>query len=282
MAKQTRWVAIATAIALVDGGLWWWLRSVPAVAHRGNRMVAVAPASVPGPHGPEPMAPSAPAATSDSATVPELSAAPTRTPMTMLMALDELFGGQSGQALLLSTDFVERLVNTVDRLGRSQAPTRLWPLVPAPSPFLVDAQGANLVIGIDNGLRYTPYVLLMETVDMHQAVQLYAELYPQFQRAYEARGFAGKSFHERLLATLADLLSAPDLNAPPRVHPSAPDGASADAARSVTLYRFDDPELEAASAGQKTMIRMGAVNARRVKLKLTELLGRLRALGTPP
>jgi hypothetical protein len=30
------------------------------------------------------------------------------------------------------------------------------------------------------------------------------------------------------------------------------------------------------------MIRMGAVNARRVKLKLTELLGRLRALGTPP
>ena len=37
------------------------------------------------------------------------------------------------------------------------------------------------------------------------------------------------------------------------------------------MYQFADRELEALSAGQKIMIRMGAENAARIKAKLKEM-----------
>ena len=37
------------------------------------------------------------------------------------------------------------------------------------------------------------------------------------------------------------------------------------------MYQFADPELEARSAGQKIMIRMGSENAARIKAKLQEV-----------
>jgi hypothetical protein len=37
------------------------------------------------------------------------------------------------------------------------------------------------------------------------------------------------------------------------------------------MYQFADPELEARSAGQKILIRMGSENAARIKAKLQEV-----------
>jgi hypothetical protein len=37
------------------------------------------------------------------------------------------------------------------------------------------------------------------------------------------------------------------------------------------VYRFADPDLEAASAGHKIMLRMGSENASRIKAKLREI-----------
>ena len=42
-------------------------------------------------------------------------------------------------------------------------------------------------------------------------------------------------------------------------------------ARPWVMYEFDDPSLEARSAGQKMMLRMGDANARQLKAKLAEL-----------
>jgi hypothetical protein len=43
------------------------------------------------------------------------------------------------------------------------------------------------------------------------------------------------------------------------------------------LYEFDDPQLEALTAGQKILLRMGVGNERRVKAKLVELRGLIAA-----
>jgi hypothetical protein len=43
------------------------------------------------------------------------------------------------------------------------------------------------------------------------------------------------------------------------------------------LYEFADPVLEASSAGQKILIRMGRENAVQVKAKLREIRGALVA-----
>lgn len=278
MAKQTRWIAIIVIVCLIDLGLWLWLSNVPRKALGGPVVVTVHPAAEPQSQAQSDRAMSSLAAASEPASTPLPVPAGAKSPLTMAMALDELFGSKVAQSMFQTADFVQRFVITVDKLGRAKAPSRLWPMVPMPGPFLVDWQGGSGVIGIDNGLRYTPYVLLLETVDLHRAVQIYAELYPQFQRAYEEQGFAGQSFHERLLAVMDQLLSAPDLNVAPKVHLPVPVGATG-AAKPWVLYQFDDPALEAANAGQKIMIRMGAVNQRRVKAKLAELRRLLHDLG---
>ena len=46
------------------------------------------------------------------------------------------------------------------------------------------------------------------------------------------------------------------------------------------LYEFEDPQLEALSAGQKAMLRLGPDNARRVKAKLRALRAEI-ATGAP-
>jgi hypothetical protein len=45
------------------------------------------------------------------------------------------------------------------------------------------------------------------------------------------------------------------------------------------FYEFADPELEARSAGQKILMRIGNENAARVKAKLRELRGELTRHG---
>ena len=42
-------------------------------------------------------------------------------------------------------------------------------------------------------------------------------------------------------------------------------------AKSEAVYLFEDPELEAMTAGQKVLVRMGSANATLVKEKLTEV-----------
>ena len=50
--------------------------------------------------------------------------------------------------------------------------------------------------------------------------------------------------------------------------------------RPWTRYEFADPELEALSAGQKIMVRVGPENERRLKAKLAQF--RQQVAGTRP
>ena len=86
-------------------------------------------------------------------------------------------------------------------------------------------------------------------------------------------GYPTGSFNVRLIEAIDDLLRTPDIEGPvelvqPRV-----------------LYEFADSDLEALSAGQKTMLRMGAENAAKIKTKLREIRRELEAssstLGQP-
>jgi hypothetical protein len=47
------------------------------------------------------------------------------------------------------------------------------------------------------------------------------------------------------------------------------------------LYEFADPELEARSAGQKLLLRMGPANAARVKSRLREFRRQITAAPPP-
>ena len=82
-----------------------------------------------------------------------------------------------------------------------------------------------------------------------------------------------------LLDVIDHLLATPDLAGPVRLTLPKVEG-SIKLDRPWVLYEFADPELEARSAGQKILLRMGFDNEARLKVKLRDLRSKL-ARGGP-
>ena len=122
----------------------------------------------------------------------------------------------------------------------------------------------------DNGLRYSPFVLFIESVDTAKAVMLYANLYPLFQQAYVELGYPKGYFNDRLVAVIDHLLAVPVQTGPISVNRPDVKGAF-QPVRPWVMYKFTDPALDALSAGQKMLIRSGPVNNRRLQSKLVEI-----------
>jgi hypothetical protein len=158
----------------------------------------------------------------------------------------------------------------VDNLGRSHAPVAVWPVNPTAGRLVVEKKDGGDVIGSDNGLRYTPFVLLVETVDLRKAVAVYARLYPLLQKAYEDIGFPKRYFNDRLVEVIDLLLATPDISEPLKVRLPQINGP-VQPERPWVLYEFEDSALQSLSAGQKILLRMGPVNERRMKGKLAEI-----------
>ncbi len=190
-----------------------------------------------------------------------------------------LFGRQEVLSRLQLDAFELRIVATVDNLAREQAATRLWPVVPTPGRFLAQQVKGEQVISPDNGLRYTPYVVMLERVDLPRLAALYKRLYPRLQLAYEELGYPQAYFNDRVVAVIDHLLAAPEPEGLVRVHLAEVKGP-VQPARPWVMYEYDDLALEALSSGHKIMLRMGPVNERRVKARLRELRP-LLATGSP-
>jgi hypothetical protein len=219
------------------------------------------------PPAPAPTAPAPPAIThpiESSPAAQDVAAAPQES--SLAAAVTSLVGQKLARGMLQLDDFPRRIVATVDNLGRTHAPSRLWPVNPSPGRFQVDKSGA---IGADNGLRYTPFVLMVEKLDVRQAAALYVRFYPQFQQAYEELGYPKRYFNDRLVQVIDQLLLTPEPDEPLRVH-LPPIQGPMQPERPWVLYEFDDPALQALPAGQKLLLRVGPVNERRLKARLAE------------
>lgn len=267
-------VGIGLLVLLVLGA-WYWQSRPPAESPGMAAWPAAEPASSaasPVPHAaPEhgikhPLELSSAASTPIPATAPDVEA-----------VLVDLFGRKTALGMFQLDDFARRVVATVDNLGRSHAPSRLWPVNPAEGRFLTEKQGDAEVISADNGLRYTPYVLLIETVDLRQVVAAYVGLYPLLQKAYEELGYPKRYFNDRVVEVLDQLMATPDINGPVRVRLPVINGPM-QPRRPWVLYEFEEPALQSLSAGQRILLRTGPVNERRLKAKLAELR-RLLATG---
>jgi hypothetical protein len=185
-------------------------------------------------------------------------------------ALAALAGSPAGAALLQTADFPRRFVATVDNLGRSHAPPLLWPVAPAEGRFTTEPRDGTEVIAVVNGQRYAPLVALAEALDPQAAANLYRRLYPQLQQAYEDLGFPGRPFHTRLLQVIDLLLATPVPAEAPGVMLTEVKGPIP-STRPWVRYEFTDPALQSLSAGQKILVRVGAIQQRRLMAKLHEL-----------
>jgi len=184
----------------------------------------------------------------------------------MLVAL---IGREAFEALVYPSGIVRRIVATVDNLPRRSAPRRTLAAMPVPGAFRVAGQGDESTIAAENAARYAPYVRALQAVDASALVAAYVRAYPLFQQAYQELGFPGRYFNDRLIEAMDDLLAAPEPAGPVKL------------TRPKVLYEFADPALDAASAGQKILIRMGRDNALQVKAKLRDIRAALVAAGVP-
>lgn len=259
----SRVAGVAGAGLVVAAGLLWWNERSAPVPVVATPFPTVAPPTTP-----------AVAATASEPAIKHPIEEATATlspqgPAGVASALDALFGSKAVQEMFRPDDFARRFVATIDNLGRSQAPAAMWPVEPPGGQVIVERRDDAESLGDDNGLRYTPYVLLLETLDLRRAAAAYAQLYPHFQQAYEDLGYPNRYFNDRLVEVLDLLLATPQPSAAPKIHMPQVSGPL-QPQRPWLLYRFDDPSYEALPSGQKLLLRMGPVNQRRIKTRLAD------------
>ncbi len=182
---------------------------------------------------------------------------------TMRNTVRELWSDQAVEERFQFRNFIRRVVATVDNLPRRKLAQQLMPVKRVEGMYLVEGDDGGYAATAANARRYTPYVTLLESIAPKQLVTLYVRLYPLFQQAYEDLGYPGQYFNDRLMVAIDDLLAAPELAAPPKL------------VRPKVFYLYADPELEASSAGQKILMRMGPDNAARVKASLRAIRAEL-------
>ncbi len=177
------------------------------------------------------------------------------------LELRDLFGSAL-DTLLVESGGIERFVATVDNLPRKTIAESIRPLRPVTGSIVVE--GGR--IAASNADRYDVYVALFTQGDIDDMVNAYTRFYPLLQEAYERLGYPGAYFNDRLIAVIDHLLATPDAGAEPAV------------VRPHVLYEYADPELEALSAGQKILLRIGPAHASAVRDRLSELRSRLTSL----
>jgi hypothetical protein len=263
------WIAAASAIAVAGLSWWFWYGSQrPEATTLPQPTLASAPASV---GEPALIAPPTPAIRHPveheqpmpPTPLPTLDQSDAR----LMQALGQLMDQRSLRSLLQTDGLVRRFVATVDNLQRKHAASQRWPVNPTPARFLAARSADQEFIDADNSLRYTPFVVLVEQVDVGRAVSMYASFYPLFQQAYEELGYPNRYFNDRLIEVIDHLLAAPEPAGPVAVRLIELRGPMR-MTRPWVHYEFADPELEALSAGQKLMVRVGPVNETRLKARL--------------
>ncbi len=174
-------------------------------------------------------------------------------------ALAGVPNGTSIQNFIVPQNLIRHIVATIDNLPRKKVAVELRPVKPTSGEFEVSGTADHLTLNPDNFKRYTPFVDLVKSVDPKAVAAVYFRFYPLFQQAYEDLGYPTEYFNDRVIEVIDHLLETPDVKGP------------IDLVQPNVMYLYADPKLEALSAGQKTLIRMGPENAAMIKAKLREL-----------
>jgi hypothetical protein len=260
-----RWVALAVLILAAAMGAYYYYF----VSTHERVPAPVAPAAPPS----APEQPAAPPAASPAPEVEHPVEAPKAAPGEIVPPLpglrdsdpaarDEmigLVGAKAFAAYFYPEKIILRIVATVDNLPRHAAPARMMPVKPVDGRFAVSGSNDQMVLAPENFARYTSYVRIVQAINAKKLVAVYSRFYPLFQEAYRQLGYPNGYFNDRLITCIDDLLAAPELDGPIKL------------TQPKVLYEYADPDLEARSAGQKIMMRMGRDNERKIKVKLREI-----------
>lgn len=266
--SAAQWIAIIVLAVIIALAVWFFVfqRSGP----RGPTPAALNPTPASASSAPQhPISAAKVPASASTAPLPPLQDSDT----SVLQALLSLPGMQGLGDLLVRHAIIPNIVATVDALPRQQlGSTRILPLRTPSGAFAVQQNGdtsnsGRQTISAQNYQRYAAYMRVLESADPKALVAWYVHDYPLFQQAYRELGYPKAYFNDRLIATIDNLLAAPEPAQPPAVQ------------RQGAFYVYTDPALESLSAGQKMLVRVGPQNEAKIKAKLRAI--RAMLVGQP-
>ena len=249
--RKVAWlIGIVVAAAIALGGWYWY-----AQRHHPAQSAPVARAPAPPPVSAEPQI-AHPIATENTGA----AALPAVNDSDQLLrdSLAGVLGRRPVEQYLMPQNIVRHIVVTVDSLPRRKVAVELRPVKATAGQTVIATQGDITTLSDGNFARYGSLVRVVQATDMKALAVVYQRLYPLFQQAYEDLGYPGKYFNDRLVEVIDHLLQAPETTAPLKL------------VQPRVMYEYADADLEARSAGQKLLIRMGPANARALKAKLRE------------
>ncbi|HEX9474006.1 MAG TPA: DUF3014 domain-containing protein [Steroidobacteraceae bacterium] len=254
--------ALIAVLILGSAAAWyWWPRLAPTPTPPPPVTAPPAPETEPAIEHPLPTA-------ADSG--PALPALNESDPV-FLGAIGQLRGGDALRTMLQPETMIRHIVATVDNLARPRLAVEMRPVRSTPGAFLTIGDEQQATLDDRNAARYATAIAALRALDMRAVSALYQHYYPLFQRAYEDLGYPHAYFNDRLVAVIDHLLATPQ-----------PPGTLA-LVRPKVFWEYADPELEARSAGQKLLLRMGHENAAMVRARLRELRALIvTAPGTAP
>lgn len=257
-------IAAGVAAAGIGGWFWYQQRQASQVVDTVIEEPAVAEVT-PEPEGPPPIQHPIETPDAEAVDVPQLpELADSDAPLSSELA--QLAGEGTVIAWLMPDAVIRRFVATVDNLPRPHVADRTRVLRGAPGQFAVerttiDATSGEerIVVAPSNAARYDGAIAALEALDMNRVADIYRRWYPRLQEVYEGLGYPDRYFNDRVVAVVDHLLETPVSDEPlelvqPRV-----------------LYEYADASIEARSAGQKLLIRMGPAHAAAVKRQLAVL-----------
>lgn len=167
----------------------------------------------------------------------------------------------------LATDGIVRgFVAGVDNVAEGRTPAAHARALAPAQGFQVRDRGGDLFVDPRSYERYDRAGALVAEIDAQGAARAYTILKPLLDEAYRELGYPDRRFDATLERAVAHLLETPVVDGPVEL---VPDGIA---------FAYADRSLEALSAAQKQLLRMGPRNMQIVQSKLREIAV---ALGIP-
>jgi DUF3014 family protein len=263
--QRTVMYSVIAAVVVVGGGVFYYFKFM-----KGDEKAppaAAAPRPPPAEQAPpEPEHHPVPPPAADTTPLPPLN----ESDPAITEAIGKFFGKKSIEEMLVPEQVVRNIVVTVDNLPRKKVAEQRRPLKATPGETIAVTSGESITLSPENSARYAAVMKLIKNTDTKDLGALYIRFYPLFQQAYEDLGYPGQYFNDRLVEVIDHLLKTPTLRGPIPLK------------QGRVFYEFADPDLEARSAGQKLLLRMGSENEEIIKSKLRELRVVITTSQDPP
>lgn len=163
---------------------------------------------------------------------------------------------------LARNNLVRRFANVVDVLADGGLPRGPLSFLAPRSPFAVRQQRGQTIIDPKTHARYNAMADIIASLDAATCARVLGWVTPLLDEAYKDLGHPQGGVAQAIDASIAEVTGVQVPQGDVALH-------KVDKVRPI--YTFADKELEALSAAQKALIRMGPSNAAKIQAKLSEI-----------